>query len=126
PRWRSAIRPDRAVNLASRTRGGAAIDEPKGEFTMRIRRHFTIEGSSPYEGIEFRSAASEIRNPDGTVVFRQDNIEVPADWSQVACDVVAQKYFRKAGVPVHLRPVPEDGVPEFILRREADGEERTG
>src|SRR5215469_16631413 len=91
---------------------------------MRIRRHFTIEGSSPYEGIEFRSATSEIRNPDGTVVFRQDDIEVPAQWSQVACDVLAQKYFRKAGVPLQLKPVPEEGVPEFLLRQEGEGGER--
>jgi ribonucleoside-diphosphate reductase alpha chain len=99
----------------------------KGEIvTMRIRRQFTMEGSSPYDGIEFRSATSEIRNPDGTVVFRQEDIEVPAEWSQVACDVLAQKYFRKAGVPVRLKPVLEDGVPEFLLRQEADGEERRG
>src|SRR5579862_5500174 len=93
---------------------------------MRIRRHFTMEGSSPYEGIEFRSATSEIRNPDGTVVFRQDDIEVPAGWSQVACDVLAQKYFRKAGVPANLRPISEVDVPEFLWRHEADAEERTG
>ena len=44
---------------------------------MRIRRHFTVEGHSPYEGIAFRAAASEIRNPDGSIVFTQDGIEVP-------------------------------------------------
>ena len=63
---------------------------------MRIRRHFTTEGRSAYEGIAFRSVQSEIRNPDGSVVFSQTDIEVPQDWSQVACDVLAQKYFRKA------------------------------
>ena len=72
---------------------------------MRIRRHFTVEGHSPYEGIAFRAAASEIRNPDGSIVFAQDGIEVPESWSQVACDVLAQKYFRKAGVPKELKPV---------------------
>ena len=51
---------------------------------MRIRRHFTVEGHSPYEGIAFRHAASEIRNPDGSIVFAQDGIEVPESWSQVA------------------------------------------
>ena len=71
---------------------------------MRIRRHFTVEGHSPYEGIAFRTAASEIRNPDGSIVFAQDGIEVPESWSQVACDVLAQKYFRKAGVPQQLKP----------------------
>ena len=86
---------------------------------MRIRRHFTVEGHSPYEGIAFRTAASEIRNPDGSIVFAQDDIEVPESWSQVACDVLAQKYFRKAGVPKTLKPVPEEGVPEFLWRKQA-------
>jgi len=93
---------------------------------MRIRRHFTVEGHSPYEGIPFRTASSEIRNPDGSVVFRQTDIEVPAEWSQVACDVLAQKYFRKAGIPTALQPVAEDGVPEFLWRHAPDGKERVG
>src|ERR1700733_14517510 len=96
---------------------------------MRIRRHFTVEGHSPYEGIAFRLTRSEIRNPDGSVVFVQDGIEVPESWSQVAADVLAQKYFRKAGVPKGLRPAPEEGVPEFLWRKEADprsGRETTG
>jgi len=93
---------------------------------MRIRRHFTTEGRSPYDGITFRRGVSEIRNPDGSTVFRQSDIEVPESWSQVACDVLAQKYFRKAGVPVDLKPVAEDGVPEWLWRKEAAGEEATG
>jgi ribonucleoside-diphosphate reductase alpha chain len=93
---------------------------------MRIRRHFTVEGHSPYEGIPFRTASSEIRNPDGSVVFRQTDIEVPAEWSQVACDVLAQKYFRKAGIPTALQPVAEEGVPEFLWRHAPDGKERVG
>src|ERR1700742_3569744 len=95
---------------------------------MRIRRHFTVEGHSPYEGIAFRTASSEIRNPDGSVVFAQDGIEVPESWSQVASDVLAQKYFRKAGVPKTLKPVPEEGVPEFLWRKQGpkDGKETTG
>ena len=95
---------------------------------MRIRRHFTVEGHSPYEGIAFRSAASEIRNPDGSIVFSQTDIEVPESWSQVASDVLAQKYFRKAGVPKTLKPVAEDGVPEFLWRKQApkEAKETTG
>ena len=84
---------------------------------MRIERHFTAPGQSPYETIGFRVTSSEIRNPDGSVVFSQSEIEVPADWSQVACDVLAQKYFRRAGVPTALKPVPEDGVPEWLWRQ---------
>jgi len=93
---------------------------------MRIRRQFTNEGRPPYEGITFRHGASEIRNPDGSVVFRQTDIEVPQDWSQVACDVLAQKYFRKAGVPASLTPVPEEGVPEWLWRKTASGGETAG
>ena len=89
---------------------------------MRIDRHYTTEGQDPYADIAFRATASEIRNPDGSVVFRQENIEVPADWSQVASDVLAQKYFRKAGVPLALRPVREDDVPAWLWRHEADTE----
>jgi len=87
---------------------------------MRIQRCFTVEGQSPYEGIEFRTTASEIRNPDGSVVFNLQDIQVPAEWSQVACDVLAQKYFRKAGVASVLKAVPEEGVPDFLWRHEPD------
>jgi ribonucleoside-diphosphate reductase alpha chain len=87
---------------------------------MRITRTFTVEGASPYDGIEFRTACSEIRNPDGSVVFRADDIEVPSAWSQVAVDVLAQKYFRKAGIPARLRPVDDPSVPEWLRRKEAD------
>ncbi|KAA5605131.1 vitamin B12-dependent ribonucleotide reductase [Roseospira marina] len=93
---------------------------------MRIDRHFTTEGQDPYSAIAFRQTASEIRNPDGSIVFRQADIEVPAAWSQVACDVLAQKYFRKAGVPAALRPVREDDVPEWLWRHEADTEALEG
>ena len=93
---------------------------------MRIRRHFTVEDHSPYEGIAFRGASSEIRNPDGSVVFAQEGIEVPESWSQVASDVLAQKYFRKAGVPKVLKPVPEEGVPAFLWRRQAGSADTGG
>ncbi len=93
---------------------------------MRIRRQFTVEGRDAYEGVAFRNASSEIKNPDGSVVFRQTDIEVPEEWSQVACDVLAQKYFRKAGIPTALRQIAEEGVPEFLWRREADSAETTG
>ncbi len=89
---------------------------------MRIERRFTREGQSPYDGIEFRLATSEIRNPDGSQVFRLDNVEVPAHWSQVATDILAQKYFRKAGVPQALKSVEENTVPSWLWRHEADEE----
>ena len=89
---------------------------------MQIARRFTKEGRDPYETVGFRSAASEIRNPDGSVVFSAEGVEVPSEWSQVACDILAQKYLRKAGVPARLLAVEEDGVPSFLWRRKADTE----
>jgi ribonucleoside-diphosphate reductase alpha chain len=83
---------------------------------MRITRNFTSPGKSPYEGIPFRTATSEIRNPDGSIVFRHEGIEIPEAWSQVACDVMAQKYFSRAGLAVCLKRVEEDDVPPFLWR----------
>ncbi|MGB9041570.1 MAG: vitamin B12-dependent ribonucleotide reductase, partial [Pseudolabrys sp.] len=87
---------------------------------MRIERRYTKDGQSAYAGIEFRLTTSEIRNPDGSVVFKLDNVEVPEFWSQVAADVLAQKYFRKAGVPARLKKVEENSVPSFLWRSVAD------
>ena len=88
----------------------------KGHGTMRIERSFTKAGQDAYAGIEFRLTTSEIRNPDGTVVFKLEACEVPGGWSQVASDVIAQKYFRKAGVPSEIKRVKEKGVPAFLWR----------
>src|SRR5215470_4001451 len=87
---------------------------------MRIKRQFTTAGEDPYAAVPFRTATSEIRNPDGSVVFEAAGIEVPAEWSQVACDILAQKYFRKAGMPARLAPVAEQGIPPWLWRRTAD------
>src|SRR3712207_9011686 len=83
---------------------------------MRIERRYTTTGQSPYSTVPFRLATSEIKNPDGSIVFRQTGIEVPEAWSQVATDVLAQKYFRKAGVPARLKRVEENAVPSFLWR----------
>ncbi|MFZ8959957.1 MAG: hypothetical protein ACO2ZI_09605, partial [Paracoccaceae bacterium] len=64
---------------------------------MKIERRFTRDGADVYADLEFTLTSSEIRNPDGTIVLRNDAVEVPEGWSQVASDVLAQKYFRKAG-----------------------------
>src|ERR1700690_4017610 len=89
---------------------------------MRIDRRNTTEGQSPYAGIDFRLTTSEIRNPDGSVVFRLENVEVPEFWSQVASDVLAQKYFRKAGVAARLKKVEEETVPSWLWRSVPDTE----
>ncbi len=72
---------------------------------MKVSRRFTRAEKDPYEDIQFVERASEIRNPDGTLVFSMERVTVPEGWSQVAVDVLVQKYFRKAGVPL----VDEDG-----------------
>lgn len=87
---------------------------------MRIARRFTQTNSSPYDSIKFRETTSEIRNPDGSVVFKLEGVEVPSEWSQVAGDIIAQKYFRKAGVPAATMRVPEAGVPEWLCASVAD------
>ncbi|WP_342362000.1 vitamin B12-dependent ribonucleotide reductase [Terrarubrum flagellatum] len=87
---------------------------------MKFERRYTKAGQSPYAGIAFRDAVSEIRNPDGSVVFRLEGIRAPEGWSQVAVDVLAQKYFRKAGVPARLKKVEENDVPSFLWRSVAD------
>ena len=83
---------------------------------MRFERRFTTAGQDPYQSIEFRHATSEIRNPDGTIVFQAENVEVPAQFSQVATDILAQKYFRKAGVPAASTRVEESAVPSWLWR----------
>jgi ribonucleoside-diphosphate reductase alpha chain len=87
---------------------------------MKIERCFTLAEQDTYAGLEFSLTSSEIRNPDGTIVFKLDNVEVPVGWSQVASDVLAQKYFRKAGVAAILKPVKEKGVPSFLWRHVPD------
>ncbi len=87
---------------------------------MRIERRYTEAGQDAYSAISFHFVGSEIRNPDGSIVFKLDNIEVPETWSQVASDVLAQKYFRKAGVPKHLRRVEENNVPSWLWRSVPD------
>jgi len=87
---------------------------------MRIERRFTVEGRDAYDGITFRTTTSEIRNPDGSVVFQLKDIRVPDEWSQVASDVLAQKYFRKAGVAQVLKKVEEHDVPSWLWRSVPD------
>ncbi len=89
---------------------------------MKISRHFTPDHAPAFTGIEFESRTSRIANPDGSVVFEAKDIQIPKGWSQVAVDILAQKYFRKAGVPTLLRKVPEPGVPQWLWRSEPDEE----
>lgn len=88
------------------------------EAFMNIARRFTRLGVSPYSQFEYTKRTSMLRNTDGSVVFQMDDIEVPAQWSQVATDILAQKYFRRAGVP----QTDENGSPLM----DENGKQRTG
>ncbi len=88
---------------------------------MKIKRKFTkADWATPYDNLKFEPRKSEIKNPDGSVVFLMENVMVPSGWSQVATDIIAQKYFRKAGVPKHLKKVAEKGVPKWLQRSVED------
>ena len=85
---------------------------------MRIARHFTSPNQDALEGVPFEARESRIVNPDGSVVFEAADLQIPKGWSQVAVDIMAQKYFRKAGVPSALTLVAEEGVPKWLWRAE--------
>ena len=101
---------------------------------MATQRMFTSSPGNAYEGMTFVARTSEIRNPDGSLVFLAEDVMVPESWSQVATDIMAQKYFRKAGVPARTVKVAEDGVPASLQRQVPDkdalaalpAEQRTG
>ena len=83
---------------------------------MKIGRQFTVKGASPYKGISFKKVRSEIRNPNGSLIFELNNVEVPIKWSQVATDIIAQKYFRKAGVARYLKKIEENNLDRKKIR----------
>ncbi|MCA9378889.1 adenosylcobalamin-dependent ribonucleoside-diphosphate reductase [Candidatus Dojkabacteria bacterium] len=94
------------------------ISENIGKKGLRIKRLFTKGMTDPYQGIKFEHRTSKIINPDGSVVFEKKDVEVPSTWSQVATDILAQKYFRKRDVP----QTDENGKP--VLGK--DGKQVTG
>jgi ribonucleoside-diphosphate reductase alpha chain len=87
--------------------------------SMQIQRRFTVSGQDPFAKIPFTPRTSRIVNPDGTVVFEMKNVMAPEAWSQVATDILAQKYFRKAGVPAQIVKVAEAGMPSWLQRGKA-------
>lgn len=72
---------------------------PKTKKGLQFKRRFTKDNVSPYDQFEYDYRDSVIKNPNGEKVFEMTNVEVPKQWSQIATDILAQKYFRKAGVP---------------------------
>src|SRR5438874_1880772 len=91
--------------------------EQKG---LRIGRFFTQEGLSPFDMFEYDYRTSVIKNPNGTKVFEMTNVEVPKSWSQVATDVLAQKYFRKASVPLPDGTTGTESSVKQVAHRMAD------
>src|SRR3990172_12605738 len=89
---------------------------------MQIKRLYTTAGKDPFSSIKFVKRNSEIKNPDGSLVFRMDDVTVPESWSQVATDIIAQKYFRKAGIPKLLVKESKVGIPEWLCPSVADKE----
>ena len=88
---------------------------------MKFNRFYTKDSwKTPFDTLKFDSRTSEIKNPDGSKVFRMENVQVPSTWSQVATDIIAQKYYRKAGVPAVLKKVNEKGIPTWLQRSVAD------
>src|SRR6185369_8064297 len=85
---------------------------------MQIPRRYTVEGRDPFAAFNFVPKTSRISNPDGSVVFEMKDLMAPDHWSQVAVDILAQKYFRKAGLPRQSLRVPEAGVPEWLQKSE--------
>ena len=104
---------------------------PKG---LGIERLFTEQGVEPFDLLEWKKRDTVIRNYDGTIAFEMQDVNLPTNYSQTAANVLAQKYFRKAGVPKALKKVEENDVPSFLWRSVADEEalaklpeaERTG
>jgi len=87
---------------------------------MQFERRFTTPETDIFAQLSYRKASSEIRNPDGTIVFSAQDVEVPDQFSQVATDILAQKYFRKAGVPAALKKVEENDTPSWLWRSVPD------
>ena len=98
---------------------GDGSDAEKG---LVVERRFTSAGQDPFDSFDWIDMDVEIRNPDGSMADSIEGVKLPSGFSGVPGKVCAQKYLRKAGVPKHLRSVPEDGVPVWLQRSEPDHE----
>ncbi len=102
--------------------------EPPTNAGLHVPRRFSVPGVHPFDAVKWDRRRTVITNPDGSVVFQADDVEVPADWSQLATDIVVSKYFRRAGVPGH--PGRETSVRQVVNRLvrtiRASGEQQGG
>ncbi|HET9326334.1 MAG TPA: vitamin B12-dependent ribonucleotide reductase [Candidatus Eisenbacteria bacterium] len=85
---------DKAMASSSSSSGAAPT-----KAGLRVPRRYTRPGVNPLDEVRWDKRRTVITNPDGSVVFQMDDVEVPEEWSQLATDIVVSKYFRKAGVP---------------------------
>jgi len=83
-------------------------------------RYYTKEGTTPFDMFEYDYRTSLIKDPSGKVIFQMDNVEVPKHWSQIATDILAQKYFRKAGVPQPDGTFGRETTSKQVAHRMAD------
>lgn len=93
---------------------------------MQIQRHFTHAGNGPYADINFKNVTSELRAIDGSAISASQEFTAPESWSQIACDILAQKYFRRAGVPSKTEVHAEDNVPLWLQRHVPTDESVSG
>ena len=121
---RVAHRPEASRICRSRRDGKKAseyiIGNRKEGETMQFKRIFTAGLKDPLEGITFEMRTSQLRNMDGTAGSASISVRVPSDWSQMASDILAQKYVRKADVPAAAVRVPEDGIAPWLQRSVPD------
>src|ERR1017187_8547119 len=87
---------------------------------LSVQSRFVSSAHEAFASLPWDARSSVIRNPDGSVVFEMNNIRIPKGWSQVATDIIAQKYFSKAGVPMRTKRVSEKDVPVWIQRSVPD------
>src|SRR5258706_5794964 len=96
------------------------LSKTKAKKGLKVEPRFCLNPSDSMSSVEWEIRHSVISNPDVSVVFKAENIRIPKGWSQVATDIIAQKYFRRAGVPMALMKVEEEGVPVWIQRSVPD------
>ena len=104
------------------TKVSASDSVTEAESGLVIERRFTSVGEDPFDSFEWIEMDVEIRNPDGSMADSIEGVKLPSGFSGIPGKVCAQKYLRKAGVPKVLRKVPEEGVPVWLQRSEADHE----
>ena len=104
----------------SKMKKNAAAGE--GEQGMVIERRFTQVDKDPFDQFDWITFDFTINNPDGSIAFEIENVALPSGYEGVPGKICAQKYMRKAGVPMAIRKVPEDGVPSWLQRSVPDEE----